>query len=202
MAARTTQQECGWHVRSKCSWLHIYVKKGRAWEVMNHRVRPCSEAISSPTASGPINDGYMHWFRQNLHNIVCCKYRTFESINYPRDARAETVHAVDPINPRDLRTLKVSRYRFRTCTHSAHADNSVTFCMLDAWCFCCRLSSDERWRTNDMHIYLSMFHTLHACPFNSSACVPMLMHACLYDGDLYCMAASTTQRGWGWHVRS
>ena len=127
MAARTTQRECGWHVRSKCSWVHIYVRKGHAWEVMNHRVRPCSEAISSPTASGPINDGYMHWFRQNLHNIVCCKYRTFESINYPRDARAETVHAsyivtnmysnlqhgMDPSTPRDWAHWKY-RGRFRT----------------------------------------------------------------------------------------
>ena len=134
MAARTTQRECGWHVRSKCSWVHIEVHE-QSWTIgFDH----ADKKSSSPPASGPINDGYMHWFRQNLHNIVCCKYRTFESINYPRDARAETVHAVDPVNPRDLRTLKISRYRFRTCTHSAHAVNSLPFSELDARCFCCR----------------------------------------------------------------
>ena len=67
--------------------------KGRAWEVMNHRVRPCSAPISSPIENGPINDGYMHWLRQNLRNIVCCIYCTIEFIYYPRDARAETVQA-------------------------------------------------------------------------------------------------------------
>ena len=95
MAARTIQRECGWHVRSKCSWLHICeelkVVHEKSWTIgFDHA---CSEAFSSPIATGPINDGYMHWLRQNLRNIVCCIYCTIEFIHYPRDARADTVHA-------------------------------------------------------------------------------------------------------------